>query len=211
MASLDWISSYPPIIQRIVIDKPKGWEFRFVAELMRYLNKRHFKRLKNLQAGHYYSPRPRVQRDQFFNWIQECTHTMSNLMGPLVGLMDRLTASLGVPGEPGDIEEMHDVCVLIRDALAVIVDFEESLRFAHIPVEGEALRTVLMNAIGSNAVKLAEIPKNLDEVVAMIETHHGGTVKNPLVVHFTLTFDLPDDFTERFDEALRQYEHESLN
>ncbi|WP_366652709.1 HNH endonuclease [Stappia sp.] len=52
--SLNFLSSYPPIIQRIVLDKPIGWEWRFVAELMRHLNKPQFKRLRNLQAGHYY-------------------------------------------------------------------------------------------------------------------------------------------------------------
>lgn len=210
MAHLDFLAGYPPIIQRIVIDKPDGWEWRFVAELMRYLNKPQFKRLKNLQAGHYYNPQPRVQSDQFLDWMTERTHVMSNLVSPLAGLIDRLTASWGEPGEPADIEEMHDVCVLIRDALSAIIDFEESLHFAHIPEEGEAIRTVLMNAVGSNAAKLAEIPKKLDEMVAMIDTDHGGTVEEPLIVRWTFPFDLPDDFNERFDEALRQYKRESL-
>jgi hypothetical protein len=210
MASLDFLSGYPPIIQRIAIDKPDGWEWRFVAELMRYLNKPQFKRLKNLQAGHYYKPQPYVQRDQFVNWMQERTHVMSNLVSPLVGLFDRLTASWGAPGEPGDIEEMHDVCVLIRDALVAIVNFEESMHFAHIPEEGETIRTVLMNAVGPNAVKLAEIPDKLDELVVMIATNPRGTVEEPLIIRWTFSFELPDDFNKRFDEALRQYERESL-
>jgi hypothetical protein len=211
MASLDFLSHYPPIIQRIVIDKPDGWEWRFVAELMRHLNKPQLKRLKNLQAGHYYRPQPRIQRDQFLNWVVERTHIMSNLIGPLAALIDRLTASWGEPGEPGDIEEMHDVCVLIRDALAAIVDFEESMHFAHIPDEGEALRTILTNAIGRNAAKLAEIPEKLDEMVAMIDTDHGGTVEEPLIVRWTVDFSLPDEFNDRFDKALIEYEHINSN
>lgn len=103
---------------------------------------------------------------------------------------------------------MHDVCVLIRDALAVIVDFEESLHFAHIPEEGEPIRTVLMNAVGPSTARLAEIPGKLDEMVAMIDTDHGGTVEEPLIVRWTLPFDLPEDFNKRFDDALRQYERE---
>ncbi|WP_150111222.1 hypothetical protein [Mesorhizobium opportunistum] len=210
MASLDFLSRYPPIIQRIVIDKPDGWEWRFVAELMRHLNKPQFKRLRNLLAGHYYIPQSRIQRDQFPNWIAERTHVMSKLISPLAALLDRLTASWGAPGQPADIEEMHDVCILIRDALAVIVDFEESMYFAHIPEEGEAIRTVLTNAVGRNAAKLAEIPEKLDEMVAMIATDHGGTAEKPLIIHWTVPFDLPDDFNERFNEALREYERESL-
>lgn len=209
MSHLDFLSSYPPIIQRIVIDKPDGWEWRFVAELMRHLNKPQFKRLKNLQTGHYYTPQHRVPRDQLLNWMQDRMHVMSNLIGPLVGLMDRLTMSWGPPGEPGDIEEMHDVCVLIRNALAVIIDFEESLHFANIPEEGEAVRTVLMNALGPNVAKLAQIPEKLDEMVAMIRTNHEGTAEAPLVIEWTITFDLPKDFTDRFNNALRQYERNS--
>lgn len=210
MGSLDFLLRYPPIIHRVVIDKPDGWEWRFVAELMRYLNKPQFKRLKNLESGHYYNPQPRVQRDQFPNWMQERIHLMSNLIGPLTGLIDRLTASCGAPGESGDVEEMHDVCILIRDALSTIVDFEESMHFAHIPEEGEAIRRVLMNAVGRNAAKLTEIPEKLDEMVAMIGTDHGGTVEDPRIIHWTISFDLPDDFSQRFDEAMRQYERESL-
>jgi hypothetical protein len=129
---------------------------------------------------------------------------MSNLVPPFAGLIDRLTASWGAPGEPAEIEEMHDVCVLIRDALAGIVDFEEGLRFAHLPEEGEAVRTVLMNAVGRNASNLAEIPDRLDEMVAMIATDHGGTAEHPLIIHWTFPFELPENFNEQFDKALKQ-------
>ncbi|MDX8355571.1 hypothetical protein [Cognatiyoonia sp. IB215182] len=206
MAQLDFLAGYPAIVQRIVIDKPDGWEWRFVAELMRHLNKPQFKRLKNLQAGHYFNPQPRVEEDQFIGWMVERTHIMSNLVGPLTGLMDRLTASWGEPGEPADLEEMHDVCILIRDALAAIVDFEESLYFAQLPEEGESIRQVLKNAVGPNAARLAEIPEKLDEMVEMIDTDHGGTLEEPLIVHWTFPFDLPEGFNERFDMALREYE-----
>ncbi|WP_293723450.1 hypothetical protein [Stappia sp.] len=87
----------------------------------------------------------------------------------------------------------------------LIVDFEETMHFANIPEEGEAVRNVLMNAIGHNAAKLAEIPEKLDEMVAMAGTDHGGTIDEPRIVRWTIPFDLSDDFNDRFDDALRQY------
>ncbi|MEM9317195.1 MAG: hypothetical protein AAGA95_21515 [Pseudomonadota bacterium] len=61
---------------------------------MRHLNKPALKRLKNLQTGHVYvPPQTRVERDQFIDWIGERTEIMSNLIGPLSGLVDRLSAS----------------------------------------------------------------------------------------------------------------------
>lgn len=208
MAPLDFLSRYPPIVQRIAIDKPIGWEWRFTAELMRSLNNPQFKRLKNLQAGHYFIPQPRIPSDQFLNWLQERTHVMSNLVGPLVGLIDRLTASWGPPGEPGDVEEIHDVCILIRDALAAIIDFEESMHFTRVPEEGEPLRLLLMNTIGPRANNLAEIPKKLDEMIAIIGTDHGGTAEKPTIIEWIFTFNLPDDYGEQFDKALDRYQRE---
>lgn len=209
-AQLSFLAGYPSIIQRIVIDKPEGWEWRFVAELMRYLNKPMFKRLKNLQAGHYYNPQPRVERDQFLGWVMERAHIMPNLVRTLGGLIDRLNTSWGMPGEPADIEEMHDVCVLIRDNLSVIIDFEESVKFAHIPNVGKAIQSILLNAIGPNAARLSELPDKLDEVVAMIDTEHEGTAEEPLIVHWTFQFDLPEELNERFEIALRQYESDVI-
>ena len=50
-SSLSLFKDYPPLIRRIVIDKPDGWEWRLTAELMRYLNKPHFRKLKDLRDG----------------------------------------------------------------------------------------------------------------------------------------------------------------
>lgn len=205
MAKFDFLRGYPEIIQRIAIDKPAGWEWRLAAELMRHLNKPEFKRLRNLRSGHYYRPHPRVRSDEFIGWVAERTHVMSNLIGPLVHLFDRLTKSFGKPGEPGDAEEMHDVCILIRDMLREIVDHEEALRFTNLPEEGGELRSILMDAIGQNAARLEELPAKLDEVIALIPTDHGGTEENPKVVTWIVPFEVSDGFVESFEDALLRY------
>lgn len=209
-AQYSFLAEYPAIIQRIVVDKPRGWEWRFVAELMRYLNKPILKRLRNLQGGHYYNPQPRVESEKFLGWVMERVHIMPKLVETLAGLIDRLNMSWGEPGEPGNIEEMHDVCVLIGENFSAIVDFEETVQFAHIPKEGEAIQSLLSNAIGLNAARLSELPDKLDEVVAMIDTKHEGTVEEPLIVQWEFQFDLPEDLNERFESALRKYKIEML-
>jgi hypothetical protein len=206
MGQLSFLSDYSPIVQRIAIDQPEAWEWRLTAELMREINKPHLKRLKNLQAGHYYKPSPRIDDDDVINWMQERTHIMSRLVEPLTGLMDRMTASWGAQGEPGDIEEIHDVCLLVRDALKTMVDFEETVHFANVPEEADNIRLAIMNAVGNNAEKLSEIPGKLDEAISMIGADHGGTKEEPHVLSFTLIFDLPDDFADQFNVALRRYE-----
>jgi hypothetical protein len=39
---------------------------------------------------------------------------------------------------------------------------------------------LLEGVVGSQATKLKELPSELDEMVAMIGTDHGGTLENPL-------------------------------
>ncbi|RVT84083.1 hypothetical protein DXV76_10305 [Rhodobacteraceae bacterium CCMM004] len=173
---------------------------------MRHLNKPELKRLKNLQAGHYYSPQPLVEEEAFIGWVVEKTDAITRFLATLEGLIHRLFASWGEPGEPAEVEEMRDASILVRDALAATVDFEESLQFAHIPEEGEEIRTLLMNILGSSAVGLGEIPEKLDEMVSMINTDHGGTVEEPLIVRWRFPFELPKSFRKRSHRALRTYQ-----
>lgn len=204
-ASLEFLSPYPPIIQRIAIDKPEGWEWRFTSELMKHLNRPHFRRLKNLKAGRYFKAQPKISDHDFLAWVSDRSYVMKNLVGPLASLFDHLPECWGAPGEPGDLEDIYDTCTLIGDLLLNIVEFEESLRFANIPTEGEELRMCLTNCIGDNAARLVEFPSVLDKVVSMIGTDHGGTVEQPTMITYTLAFDLPYNVNDRFDAALAKY------
>ncbi|UWR17530.1 hypothetical protein [Sulfitobacter pontiacus] len=206
LAQYTFLNDCPPIVQRIVLDKPVGWEWRLAAELLRHLNAPQLKRLRNLQAGLSYSPRPRVTADNLISFISERTHIMGNLIGPLINIFDRLTESFGPPGEAGDAEQIYDCCILLRDILAASIDHEEILYFTSVPEEGKALRDILIDAIGRNLVKLGSLPQTLDEVVALIGTNHGGTENQPKIVTYTVEFDLPEEFTNNFNKELKTLE-----
>lgn len=203
---LEFLSSYPSIIQRIVRDKPRGWEWRLTAELMRHLNKPQLKRLENLRLGHYYKLQPKITDDEFNDWLSERTNNMSNLIDPLVGLLERLNASWGCPGEAGDMEEIHDVCVMIRDLLCVAIDHEEDLKFSYLPEHAEGIRDILLGAVGNNLSQLSKVPQKLDEMVSMIETDHEGTLEKPKIVKLDIVFDVPKNFNRDFNKALKRYE-----
>jgi hypothetical protein len=205
LEQLDFLSSFPQRIQRIVIDKPEGWEWRFVADLMRHLNNSEFKRLRNLRDGHYFRPYARVKSSELLGWITERTHVMSKLIPPLAHLLDRLTKSFGLPGEPADSEEMFDVCKLIHIMLAEMVTHEEILQFTQIPAEAEELRAILADIVGSNTEGIAELPTKLDEMVALIGTDHGGTKENPRIVTWQVPFSVPNEANHKFELALDRY------
>lgn len=204
-AAIHFLNGYPEIVQRIAADKPLGWEWRLAAELLRHLNAPHVKRLKNLLAGHYYRPYPRVKSEDFIGWLHGRTHVMSKLIDPLSPLYDRLNAAFGPPGQSGDMEEIHDVCLLLSDMTGEIVNHEETLRFTLLPDEGEELREILMDALGRNLFSLTEIPDVLDKVVSMIGTDHGGTREEPHMIVWTAKFELPQRFVENYEEALQRY------
>lgn len=205
MEHIAFLMKYPRIIQRIAIDKPEGWEWRLTSELLKHLNSKELRRLSDLQTGLYFKRFPKVGHDDFWGWFSERAYIMSGLVGPLSRTFDGLTKSWGEPGEPGDIEEIHHFCVLIRDLLAQMVDHEEELKFTQLPDEAEEIRDILLNAIGQNLSEMKNLPRSLDELVSLVGTDHGGTKDQPRTITYQVTFDLPENFNERIEVAIANY------
>lgn len=206
LVDLDPFSAFTPIVQRIVTDKPDGWEWRLAAELLRHFNDPLFRRLNDLRVGHVFKARERVGDDEVLCWLDDRTDTMSNVIPPFVALLDRLTQSFGGPGEPGDADEIRHTCLLMRDMLKEVVKHEEKLLFANLPEEAEELRSLLVDAVAQPIEQLREIPETLDQMVALIGTDHGGTVENPKVVTKTIVIELPDWWEDRMNVALKRFE-----
>ncbi|MBS8260288.1 hypothetical protein DYI23_08675 [Roseibium polysiphoniae] len=206
MSRYPFLEDCPAIIQRIALDKPIGWEWRLAAELLRYLNRPQLKRLKNLQSRLSYRPLPPVKLENLMGFVAERTNVMTNLLGPLTSILDRLTESFGPPGEAGNAEEIYDCCVLLRDILSTAIDHEEIIHFTGLPEEGEAIREILRDAMGKNLIKLSKLSDSLDNAIALIGTDHGGTSEDPHVVTYKVAFDLPDDFTANFNRELKRLE-----
>lgn len=197
---------YPPLIRRILIDRPEGWEWRLTAELMRHLNQSLFRRLRNLNDGLYTKPIEHIADGEVMDWITNRLDEMQNLVPPLANLLDHLSASWGKPGEPGDVDEIHHICCLIRDGLEEVADFEERVRFAAVPETFQPLTDLLHNCISTQAEKMEAIPSYLDDMVAMIGRDHGGTIDNPTVITRTIEFDVPPNWERDFGRELKRVE-----
>ncbi len=196
-------NEFPPLIRRIVIDKPDGWEWRLTAELMRYMNNPFFRKLEDLRNGLYLNYQHHLESEDVLKWIQKRLTEASNLTQPFVVLIERLNKCWGEPGEAGDIDEIFHITSLIRDHLEQIVLYEEQVYFANVPDEYNGLISLLKNIIGSQAEKLATIPDSLDELLSLIGTNHGGTTENPLIIKKNITFDVPDDFEKEWNRELK--------
>jgi hypothetical protein len=203
-ARLREFADYPPLVRRLVIDQPRGWEWRLTAELMRHLNQPVFRRLRDLKSGLYTRPLERVEDDAAVRWISARLGEMQVLVSPLEKLLAQLMASWGKPGEPGDVSEIHHVCCLIRDALERIAQHEERLWFVDIDDQFHPMVELLKDCLGSQAAKMASIPEALDEFFALLDTDHGGTKENPRVVKKTITFELPSGWERRVSREMKR-------
>jgi hypothetical protein len=197
---------YPPLIRRILIDKPDGWEWRLTAEIMRYLYKPIFRKLDDLRDGLYIGTQEHIGNDEILDWLSNRMSETTNLLTPVVSLLDRLTESWGELGEPGDPEEINHICCLIKKSLDGILLYEEKIYFACVPDEFEGLIELIKDLLGSQIKKLAEIPDLLDEVVSLIGSENGGSTESPRIIQKTIEFEVPDGWGRKFNRELKRVE-----
>ncbi len=201
----------PPLVRRLLIDKPLGWEWRLTAELLRHYNTEIFEKLEDLSGGHYLRQLSFLDEASAIVWIDQKISEMQEIFGPVDGLLKKLTQSWGEPGEPADIRAIDRSVALIRDWLEHVLQFEESIRFTKLPENFHILHGLLEGVVGSQATKLKELPSELDEMVAMIGTDHGGTLENPLVIKKTIEIFLPDRWPEKFNREYQRVTGSYLN
>jgi len=197
-------AEYPPVVRRILTDKPVGWEYSLTAELMRHLNTPVFRKVKDLDEGLYIGSYEHIPEEQFFSWVGERLAELSNLTEPLVKLLDRLNESWGAPGEEGSADEVLHVCTLIHGHLENIVSYEEKIYFSIVEEKHEKVASLLKGILGCQLEKLASIPEDLDAVISMVGDDHEGTAEEPLVIHKTIDFDVPDNWEKEFNRELKK-------
>ena len=196
--------SCPPLIRRIVADKPNGWEFRLTAELMRHLNSPHLRRLNDLRNGLYVNPLTQVRTDEIFDWVRVQLDETSSLAEPITNLLKGLVLSWGKPGVAGDASEIFHACCLIRDYLKQVVNHEERIYFSRVPEDCERLKSMLKDLLGSQAEKLAGIPSEMDRVVELIGMDHGGTDESPTVIEKVITYEWPEGLNRQLNWELKR-------
>jgi len=208
-SQLSGFEGYPPLIRRIILDKPRGWEWSVTAELMRYLNDPIFRKFADLRDGLYVGPQEHLLAEDVSGWVQDRMTEYQNLITPFTGLMQRLSASWGEPGQEGDVGEIHHICLLIRNTLQQVVLFEEEIHFANAPEEYARVLDLLKGILSSQAEKLAEIPGALDVVVATVTSESQDHTDTPREFRKVIEFELPRGWVRRLTKELRRANRKS--
>lgn len=194
----------PPIIRRIVIDKPLGWEWRLTAELMRHFNTPLFRRMEDLKKGAYIRQLTHISDSEVSGWVNQRIAEMSVIINPAKVLIAQLNESWGRLGEDGNADEIYHVCSLFRDYIEQVIIYEEKIYFVNVAEKYEKLVSLLKDLVGSQTLKLAQTPNKLDGVISMIETDHGGTKENPHIIHEVITFELPPEWERQYTKELKK-------
>jgi hypothetical protein len=205
-AALETFGSYPPLIRRIVIDQPPGWEWRLTAELIRHLNGPLHQRLSDLREGVLAAPQEHILEEEASEWVRQRLVEMSRLMKPFNGLIQRLNQSWGKPGEPGSVEEIHHICKLLQATLAQIVLLEERLYFANATKPYQRALTLLRDLTGSQVDKLAEIPAFMEELLLVLEEEQANKTGLTRVMTKTITFEAPGERLKELERELSRAE-----
>jgi hypothetical protein len=203
-SQLAQFAGYPPMVRRIVLDKPPGWEYRLTAALTRHLNAPHFRTLRDLRDGLYIKSYRRLDDAEAVDWVQDRFANFSAMVAPITNLLAQLNRSWGEPGQPGDVDEIHHVCRLIAEYLRQAVIIEEETHFIELPEKFGRLHDLLKDVMGAQARKLAEIPASMDEVVACIDARSASGDQTPRTIQKTIVFELPDDWSSKVNRELRR-------
>ena len=198
--------NFPPVIRRIVIDQPPSWGWRLTAELMRFLNMPYLRKIADLRDGLYIRPQTFVAEDQLLGWVQQKLKEMGNLIPPIEKLLPRLSDNWGGGGEEPNEEEIFHVTSLVSDFLNQAVIHEEQIYFTNLPEGYEKLKSLLCDMVGSHAERFAEIPHDLDDLIARSMQSDSDSEEGREVVIIRKTFVLkaPDNWASEFQIEMQR-------
>jgi len=184
------------LAQQIIIDKPDAWEYRLTAELLRdALEPIQFK-WHALQNEFYALPVTHIPKDQCAEWLRMLMSDSSHQIHALGQLANKaIMKAWGEPGQPGSELEILRACILISQATQRLLDWEERVRFAHLPEELEAVQVELKNVAGMQIDKILELPKWLSNLLSNPELSGSHSL--------TITFELPVGWADRTSRAIK--------
>lgn len=77
-----------------------------------------------------------------------------------------------------------------------VVLLEESIHFVHVPEECKEAVSLFKNLMGSQVLKLEDVPKKLDEVVELNNSSHGEESADVKTISMVVSIDIPDGWSD---------------
>lgn len=188
--------------QRLVAERPPGWEYLLTAELFTNYLKEPLRRMSDMSAGFYSIPKTSLRDDEAsIEFLQQKLNAGSGMIDPLQKVMTtELTRAWGEPGIPGDPCEILHVYKLIERAAQVMVDWEHDLRSYTVTDRLKPSHDLLHGILARQLNKMKAFPSTLVDAVDLAIARPNEKHE----VYFHVVFDMPDGWERNFGRALRR-------
>ncbi len=161
-------------VRQIAQEKPNFWEYLLTVELLRNRLLLLKKRLDTARKGGVFRPTKKLKGMEFPTWAQERIQDwmrLVNVIQPLV--TEKLVASWGPSGQPGDAVQIKQAVDEIIAACDNMVELEAALNSTSVP---DALSRLLETMKGWGHHLIEELERLPDELEKQLkEPNPGGT------------------------------------
>lgn len=194
MKKLEEFSSCSYLAQQIIIDKPDHWEYKLTIELLRTRMDSIFGRWRSLERGLYVKASTHVSPKDVVDWHRIRFDEIIKLATAFAALVnDELSAAWGDPGTPGSETEILKACDLLVECAERVLQWEEAVRFALLPIEFSEVQTLLTGRGGNFLDQMIRIPREMAAIFNAENTSGEHRI--------SLVLSLPDGWVEQFDMA----------
>lgn len=135
-----------------------------------------------------------VPLSEVSDWLSAKLKDASGAVAAVSPLLKELMDAFGPPGTPGDDEAIVNMSRLIIAAAHNMLEWEEDMRFTHVPTEFHDALAALQGFTGRQIDELLRIPNELAGIVA--EENPSGTRA------INLVFSIPEEATKAFGLAM---------
>jgi len=190
------------LAQQIILDRPSLWEYKLTAELFRNELSPVHSRWQQLTRGLYVRKSTIVPMSEFRDWLSAKIDDASRIVGALTPLLEELMKAYGPLGTPGDDKAIVSASKLIVAAARNLLEWEEDIRFTHVPSEFREAISALQGFAGLQLDELFRLPEEFAKLLA--EENPSG------VRQISLVFSIPDGAVEAFGTAMDRATKEIL-
>jgi hypothetical protein len=179
--------------ERIILEKPPGWEYLLTSEMLRFELEPIMQRWRALQRGLYIKINQPISDEEAPSWLQHRMNEVTQLANGFSGLMNtEFSASWGEPGVAGDEKYIVTTCRLFGEMCRSALEWEEMVRFAYFSGIFEETQRLFFGVGGQFIDEAAKLPAFLAEIL-------NSDLKGEY--HLSLVLDMPEGWVEAIHEA----------
>jgi len=192
---LDELGRLSYLAERLITEKDGLWEYRLIAEMLRFEMAPVLRRWDALRRGLYMKPRTRIANRDVGGWLgdrmseaQAIAHAFGELMN------HEFERAWGEPGVPGDEALIVATCRLFAEMCASALAWEEEVRFVSVHEYFLPVVELLAGVVGAMIDEAAKVPAFMTETFGGEETPSGKYM-------LTLALTLPEGWNTRVTAA----------